>query len=370
MKDSIETDSGQKLVRVGIKERKAILDVSSTNRRARQNYVAQLQRQKGPTSCAWCGAEPCGALWTRASEPEPGGDRCCERCTHEPVEGWVHTHSAWLGGQHFPVCALRMKEGETIYLRRDGTVQFFELRAPKPGALLSGEVVELSPVPVFLGRTEETGALTLAGEGGDQAVNLWLGKAAADPLWLVFRMQAALAAEEERRRRAEAELAEREAELDRLHAQAVAEREAKQRADMDKRALKHEVVTVLREQAEIEEVLDPSAGLSDVSLGETRVQGEDAGTDVVSPPERDRVAEWRAEQADLSPADLKKPAPPMKTGGRLRRSGRQKVAVERKKRVAAMREAKARLELKRFQRAVRAGVEEAPPPGPKEPTES
>lgn len=325
----------QKLKKVGPRERTAIALATSTNRRARANYVRELVRRAGPAACAFCGAEPCGVLWTRPGDPEPQGERCCDQCTHEPVDGWLHTHTAWGGGQPFPVCALVMREGETLYLRRDGTVQFIETRAPVPGAALTDDPEADVPAVALLGRGMRGLSLYLAGEGGDRATDLWENQRELDPLWLALRLQGAVARDDARKARRAAERRARDEAHDRKVAEMIEAERVKREADIAKRQLKHEVRLVMDEVPEDEATIDDS----------------DAGEEAVPMPVA--VAPSEAPSEPERPINLKAPAPVKKGPGRPKRSLRQRTARTRQKLAWARQEAKNRLEVKRLARLAR-----------------
>ena len=358
------TEREQKLVKVGPRERNKIALAVSTNKRAQLDWERKMEREKGPAACRYCGAEPCGVLWTRPGDPEPGGERCCNHCTHEPVEGWIHTHTAWAGKQHFPVCALRMKEGEVVYLRRDGTVQFLEMHTPRPGSSIDGEHDDKTASVAFLGRDlseglEAGGALYSAGEGGPDHINLWERGARLDPAWLAIRMQAALAKDEARKEELRRKREEEDLMLERRHQELLAEQEAKRQASIEKKALQHEVVTVLREKASLEDAVENAPG-DELEVPAAAAPPASPPVEGEPKPRPKRVVKPPVDPRTLSPEQLKLPAPPIPTGGRLKRSKRQRRALERQKRMEAVREAKARLEVKRLQKL--AGVQpEAPP---------
>jgi hypothetical protein len=348
VREKVYTEDGQELVKVERRDRKTIEAAVSTNRRANANWEFIQGIRKGPGSCVYCGAEPCGRLWKRPGDAEPGGERCCDKCTHQPLDGWLHTHTVFKDGKRFPVCALRMREGETVFLRRDGVVHFLELHAPPEE--FGGEPNEKVPHPVFLGEPAQC-QLFFADEGGPEAPNLWLRRARVDDLWLAIRVQAALAHDEERRVQIRKHMAEVDAMLDRRYAEVLAEQEKKRNADIERKALKHETVTVLRELAELEAAVEnePSAEVAATATEPTTVF--EPVPALSTPAEKpDPAAKWREAQKLVAGEDLKRPRAPKPTGGRLKRSKRQNAALERKKRVVAMREAKARLEVKRLQR--------------------
>lgn len=393
----------QKLVKVGAKERNAIALSTSTNRRAVQNWERELRRRKGPAACLHCGKEPCGVLWTRPGDPEPGGERCCDHCTHEPVDGWQHTHTAWAGGQSFPVCALTMREGEVVYLRRDGMVQFLELRAPKPGAALTADAEQDVPTIAFLGDEVEAPALYVAGEGGDRSTSLWANHVPLDPVWLPVRMQSAVARDVERKARRASERKAAEDAHDRRVEQIIAEEEAARAARIERGQLKHETRIVmdemeLGEDGELSEVAgaEPAPEVAVEAGAEAgaeksdgvrvvrhiRAEGPEAQTLCGRDARVVRVFEGvepaiAAEEPEcckhcgrcarpelftppeepprrLTAQELKQPAAPKATGGRLKRSARQRRALERQKRAWARQEARNRLEVKRLERAARA----------------
>jgi len=389
--------SGQKLKKVGPRERVAIALSTSTNRRAFENYQRELRRKKGPAACLWCGQEPCGVLWTRPGDTEPGGDRCCNQCSHEPVEGWQHTHTAWAGGQSFSVCALRMREGEVVYLRRDGVVQFVEMRAPKAASALGDDEETDVPVVAFLGKEPDGASLHLAGDGGNATTSLWNNRRELDPVWLPLRMQAAVSRDEERKALRHAERLAKEAEHDARINALIAEEEAARQASIAKRALQHETRVVM-DEIEVDELdtaeealplpaasVEPEApeGERERVVRHIRAEGAADGRTLCGREARE-VATFEgvqpaaaAESSDccrhcgrcarpelytppeepprrLTPDELKRPARPKATGGRLQRSARQRRSRERQKRAWARQEAKNRLEVKRLERLARA----------------
>jgi hypothetical protein len=331
-----------KLKKIGARERKAIELATSTNRRARENWEAIQARRRGPAACSWCGAEPCGAQWTRPGDVEPGGERCCEHCSHEAVDGWTHTHTAFSEAQSFPVCALVMKEGEVVYLRRDGVVQLVELHTPKPGSELGGEDLEDVPSVAFLGRDERKLGLYFAGEGGDRSINLWDNRVELDPLWLQIRLQAAVSKDEARKERRRAERKALEDAHDKRVAEMMAEDERKRNASIERRQLQHETRIVMDEV-----VVDADADVSELGSDlevEAELDENDVSEEAVEMPAASEVA---------APIDLKAPAPVKKGPGRPKRSERQRRARERQKRAWARQEAKNRLEVKRLARVAR-----------------
>lgn len=330
----------QKLKKVGTRERSAIALSSSTNRRYRENWKRQRARRLGPAACTACGQEPCGVLWTRPGDPDPAGERCCEQCDHEPVEGWQHTHTAWSGDQTFAVCALVMREGETIYLRRDGMVQFIEMRAPKVGSAVGDEEERDVPMVAFLGREERHTALTFAGEGGDRSTNLWDNRRELDPLWLPVRLQAAVSRDEERKARRRAEREERESAHDRKVEALMAKEEEDRQRSIEKRALQHETRIVMDEVEMDENDLAEDA----LAMPSPSADGEGEGAELAS-------------SVEAGPVDLKAPQPVKKGPGRPKRSYRQRRARERQKRAWARQEASNRLEVKRLERLARTQAE-------------
>lgn len=319
----------QKLKKVDATLRKLIALSTDTNRRMADNYRREQERRKGRNVCARCGAEPCGHLWTRPSDGDmPGGQRCCDECTHRAVEGWQHTHTAWAGAAHYPVCAIRMEAGDVAYMRRDGVVLWLEMSRPRP----DGAGAE--PTVAFLGEDGGT-ALYTVGEGAAEDVNLWNNKPELDIVWLPIRMSAAVAADETRKRA----LAERlEAE-----ARAWQEREDARRAtdqarlegSIERRALAHETRIVME------------------TLGGDDADGDaEADLDLETEPESE--PETEAEPArKLTSAELKRPAAVKATTGRPKRSWRQRRARERQKRAWAKQEAAQRLQVKRLAREAR-----------------
>ncbi len=336
----------QKLIKVGPKERTALSLTTSTNRRVAENWDRELRRKKGPAACLWCGAESCGVLWTRPGDPEPGGERCCLRCSHEPVEGWQHTHTAWSGGQSFPVCALTMHEGEVVYLRRDGVVQFLELRAPKTGAALQDDSELDVPAVVFQGLPQAGAGLYVAGEGGERHTSLWANQRQLDPVWLIVRMQSAVARDQARKLRREGERKERELAHDRRVEEIIAQEAAAREASIAKRQIAHETRIVMDE-------MDADAALSGEQPGDELDLDQELDLDGDADSEPVEAAPAAAPEPER-PVNLKAPVPVKKGPGRPKRSARQRRARERQKRAWARQEAKNRLEVKRLERAARA----------------
>lgn len=307
--------SDQKLKKVGARERSAIALTTSTNRRMRANYEAELQRRAGPGACAHCHAESCGALWTKPGDPEPGGDRCCAKCTHTPAPGWRHTHTAWCEGHHYPVCAVVMRAGDVVYFRRDGLIEFVELAPPKTSELTGA----LEPSIAFHGRPADAARLYFAGQGGLDAVNLWKERAALDEFWIPMRASEALDRDGSREQIVSQRTAEQDAELERLEAEHQAREAARRQADIEQKALEHETVTVLREMVTAE------------NAAEAALAASGAGPPSV---------------AELLPGE----SPVL---GRKKRTDRQKVLERRRQRAEAMVEARRRLEARRQERRER-----------------
>jgi hypothetical protein len=321
--------SGQKLVKVDATLRRQIQLTTDTNRRMAENHRRELARKQGPNVCTWCGAEPCGHLWTRpGDEAAPGGERCCDRCSHAPVEGWRHTHTAWAGAAHYPVCAVRMQEGDVLYMRRDGVIQWLEMQRP----VAEGGT---RPVVAFLGDDGGT-ALYTAGEGDADHTNLWEKRRELDVVWLAARAAAAVAADETRKAALQAEL-ERDARAwqEAEDARRAAEK-AKLEASIEKRAIVHESRLVLDELGARE--LD--ADLED--------EDEDEDESATAPAEAQA-----SEPVRLTRAELQKPVPVKAGPGRPKRSWRQRRARERQKRAWVRQEAMARVRVKRLQRTAR-----------------
>lgn len=327
----------QTLKKLTAHDRAVVRLTSDTNRRHAQNYQRELQRKQGKNVCTWCGAEPCGHLWTRPGDRDiPGGERCCDRCSHLPVEGWQHTHTAWNGAASYPVCAIRMQEGDVVYMRRDGIIMLLEMQKPAP----PGSSTPFVPTVAFLG--EDGGsALYTAGEGAAEHTNLWEKKHELDVVWLPVRMSAALAMDETRKRALADELAREAAEWEKRE-NARREEEAKKRAaDIEKRQLAHETRIVMDELGPDEETEDETG---DEAVAEDEAAAAPASAAPTPEPEA---------PPKLTLAELKKPRPVKKTKGRPKRSKRQRQARERQKRAWARQEAAQRLEVKRFGRAAR-----------------
>lgn len=331
----------QKLKHVGPTERKVIALTTSSNRRAAANYQREMLRRKGRGACTWCGAQSCGHLWSKPGEEQPRGERCCDRCSHEPVKGWQHTHTAWDGNVPYPVCALVMREGDVAYMRRDGVVEFLEMRAPTPGAGIGGTQLDGVPTVSMLGQDAGI-ALYLAGEGDPEDVNLWANKRDLDVMWLPIRVQAAVARDEIRKRDIGEAVQRAADEWEAKEAARRAEEAAKLATSIEKRQLAHETVTVLRElEGQEPEVVDDEGD-------------EDEARAAGSEPEAPAVEPSTEPVAKLSRAELKKPVPVKKVKGRPKRSKRQREARKRQKLAWARQEARQRLEVKRFERVGRA----------------
>ncbi len=237
----------QKLTKVDAHLRNVIRLTTDSNRRMAENHQREQKRRRGRGACTWCGAQSCGHLWSRPGDTSPGGERCCDRCSHEAVEGWQHTHTAWDGAVAYPVCGVVMREGDVVYMRRDGVVEFLEMRAPAPGAGIGGAQLEEVPTVAFLGADGGV-ALYVAGEGDSEHVNLWEKKRDLDIVWLPIRMQASVSRDEQRKEKLAVEIAEAAAKWEREENERRQEEAEKRAADIEKRQLKHETVTVLREQ--------------------------------------------------------------------------------------------------------------------------
>jgi hypothetical protein len=327
----------QKLKKVTEADRKAIALATSTNRRATENFRREQTRRAGPAVCRWCGAEPCGALWTRPGDIEPGGERCCQHCDHEPVEGWQHTHTAWTGLQNYPVCAVPMREGDVIYLRRDGVVQFVEMHAPVRDSELGGDEEPEIPTIAFLGRDVSGLALYLNGEGGPTGIDQWSRRRDLDIAWLPIRMQAAVARDLARREKikTEDELAA-EAHARKVDAEMEAER-LKREAFNARKDLQHETRIVMSELGDDDE--EEAMEMPDDG-SESEVLLDEPAPALGPEPAR--------------PINLKAPVPVKKGPGRPKRSARQRDARKRQKRAWVRQEAQSRIEVKRLERLARA----------------
>lgn len=172
--------NGQKLPRVGAKGRASIAYSVELNRKRAEHWAQRQREARGPAACEHCGAQPCGHLWTAPDRPVPRGERCCGQCSHDPVPGWTHTHTAWTEGHHHPVHAVAMREGEQVFLRRDGVVLFLQLLSHDERA---GKEL---PRVVYLGQPAEKAALFAADDGGAE-VDGWSDRGPVDVLWLAGR---------------------------------------------------------------------------------------------------------------------------------------------------------------------------------------
>lgn len=332
----------QKLKKLSESDRKYVALTTDTNRRHALNHYREMQRRKGKNVCTWCGAEPCGHLWTRPGDRDiPGGERCCDRCSHLPVEGWQHTHTAWNGAASYPVCAVRMREGDVMYMRRDGVVMIVEMAVPAP----PGSPTPTLPSVAFLGEDGGT-ALYTAGEGAAEHTNLWEKKAELDIVWLPIRMSAALAVDAERKQALADQLQRQADEWQRQEDIRKAEEKARLEASIERKSLEHETRIVMDEMAERGELADLD-------------EDEDADDDAEEPDEAEGAPAVEASQVAKEPerrltlAELKKPRPVKKAKGRPKRSKRQRVARKRQKVAWARQEAAQRLEVKRLERQAR-----------------
>lgn len=335
---------GQKLTKVDDRLRLRMRLTTDSNRRAALNYHRELQRKQGRNVCTWCGAEPCGHLWTRPGDRESaGGERCCDRCSHMPVEGWQHTHTAWNGAASYPVCAIRMQAGDVVYMRRDGVIMFLEMQKPAP----PDSPTPMVPTVAFLGDDGGT-ALYTAGEGAAEHTNLWEKRAELDVVWLPVRMSAALAADEERKRLLAERLSEEAAEWERQENLRREAEAAKLDKTIVKRQLEHETRIVMDEMVERGELADEPED------AEETVDLDDVIDEEAEGEEKPEIAAAAKEpERKLTLAELKKPRPVKKGPGRPKRSKRQRIARKRQKMAWARQEAAQRLEVKRLERAAR-----------------
>lgn len=251
--------NGQKLVRVKAKHRAQFRLARQANQYRRHFHHQEQLRRQGPGACVHCGADACGMLWSQPGSDAPAGDRCCLRCTHTPAPGWVHTHTAWVGPHWYPVCAVKVQPGDVVYLRRDGVIEFLEMAARET---VEGERPKSSIA--FHGRPQKGLGLTLAGEGGPAAIDLWQGRRELDEHWMAIRSAEARGLDDARKVAVELEVEQREAELDRLEAEQQARDAARREADNAARQLRHETVTVLREMAEVDETRAAEEASSEV----------------------------------------------------------------------------------------------------------
>ena len=339
----------QKLKKVDDKLRRQIQMTTQTNRRMAEDFQREQQRLRGRAVCTWCHAESCGYLWSRPGDDIPAGQRCCDRCSHDPVDGWQHTHTAWDGAATYPVCGIVMREGDVVYMRRDGVVQFLEMRAPAPGAGVGGEQLEEVPTVAFLG-ADGGSALYVAGEGAPEDVNLWAKKRELDVVWLSIRAQATVARDDARRQKIELETAEANAAWEKSENERRAEDERRRAASIEKKQLQHETVTVLRElegsePAEPDDEDDEAEGeTEEMDMAYEETDGSETAAELLAAAEPGPAVK-------LTRAQLKEPAPVTKIGsGRPKRSKRQRDARKRQKNAWARQEARQRLEVKRLER--------------------
>lgn len=202
--------------------------------------------------------------------------------------------------------------------------------------------MEEVPTVAFLGADGGV-ALYVAGEGDTDHVNLWEKKQDLDVVWLPIRVQASVARDEQRKAKLGAEIAAAAA-LWEEQENVRREEEAKKRAaSIEKRAIAHETVTVLRE-LEASGAPEPDDDGEDEDVEDSEL--EEAETDAAA---ASKAADEPAVR--LTRAQLKAPVPVKKKGsGRPKRSKRQRDARKRQKKAWAVAEARQRLEVKRFER--------------------
>lgn len=284
--------SEQKLVQVGPKERFQYQLARQANEYRRRHYTQEQLRRQGPGACVHCGSDSCGMLWSAPGSPESEGERCCERCTHTPAPGWVHTHTAWAGPLPYPVCAVKVQPGDVLYLRRDGVIEFVEMAASER---VEGERPKVSVA--FQGRPQKSLSLTLAGDDDPYATDLWEGSRPLDEHWITIRSAEARGLDEGRKVAIEFEVAEREAELDRLEKEQQERDRLRREADNAARQLRHETVTVLREMAEVDETRAAQEASGDVpTLGAKKTLVSKIMKDRKKRAEAKRAALQRLEQ--------------------------------------------------------------------------
>lgn len=328
----------QKIVKVDARLRHIINLTTSTNRRMAANWQREQKRKLGKVACTWCGKEPCGDLWTRpgraAFGEAPGGERCCDRCSHAPVEGWQHTHTAWDGGQYEPVCAIPMKEGDVVYMRRDGVVHFIELgEKPEPGQL-----EQARKVTVALLGADGGAALFASDDHAQEPVNFWQFASELPVDWLIARMAESVSRNMDRKRSIAAELAA-------IVADNIAKEEARQEEDklrlaksIERRQLEHEKKLV---EDDIAKTGEPE--LADIDESDSDLEGD--GPEAPEPEPR---------------VNLKDPVPVKKVKGRPKRSFRQRRTRERQRAAWVTSEARSRMEVKRLERLARSRETIAP----------
>ena len=311
----------QKLVKVDASVRKTIALSTSTNKRMHQNWQAEQKRKEGKAACTWCSAEPCGHLWTRPGGASmgqpPGGGRCCEKCSHDPVEGWQHTHTAWDQGQYQAVCAIPMQEGDVVYMRRDGVVHFIEFgEAPEPG-----KPEHARSMAVALLGNDGTGALHAADDHAEDPVNFWQFAKALAVDWLPARMAASVSRNTQRYQAIATELAEIVASNAQKLAEHMAEDKARMQVNIERRQIEHE------KRLLEDEILAKGkpAKLAELD-SELADEMDETDSDLV-----DEEPEAEAPPGPEVPAkvNLKDPVPVKKGPGRPKRSFRQRRMRER-----------------------------------------
>lgn len=135
------------------------VDLATRGARARY-YRSRAERQERerihPRACRSCGRDSCGNLWHESGQHD--GTQCCEQCTHEPMPNWEQTHVLHIGRFEHPVMAVSMREGDVVFFRRDGVVEFIEQASPDGRcrvAWLGRDVSNFAKQPVCLPDSDE-----------------------------------------------------------------------------------------------------------------------------------------------------------------------------------------------------------------------
>lgn len=176
--------SEQKLVRVDRAGRAKIRDARRMNLHWRAEARRDAEERAKPGACIHCGAQPCGHSWRAegralATAEEAAGceGRCCEKCTHAPMAGWVHTHTifgkrAGMGGGMFPVMRVEAGDYYELFFRVDGAVEWMVTYCDRDAPC--SDRCDARPRPHFLGGAVSHMACFARGDEEDCEKNVWL----------------------------------------------------------------------------------------------------------------------------------------------------------------------------------------------------
>lgn len=118
----------RELKRVSQADRKKIALSTTLNRFWRRREENRAEAKLGPGCCRHCGSEPCGGGWGPLFGEHSA--RCCDHCSHAPIEGFRPTHVIWHRKKAFFVREVPMGRGGgagSLYLRGDGVAWFMRI---------------------------------------------------------------------------------------------------------------------------------------------------------------------------------------------------------------------------------------------------